>query len=115
MKKKNILIIFIIIYFIIAFHLSTYFIDSNQISKDKNPLLAFPLIYFKDGGTTIYFGFGYQVIYWHFLDTIVKEGKEINGYKTGYEMHHLFKLKYIPFFTSNFEPDKETQLKFITR
>ena len=113
MKKKNIIIITIIILSIITLHLLTYLIDINQILKNKRPIFVIPMIYFKDGGTTIYSGFGYQVIYWHYLDTITKDGKEINGYKTGYEIHHLFKLKYIPFFTSDFEPDKETQLKFI--
>jgi hypothetical protein len=113
LKKKNISIIAIIILFIITFHLFTFFIDLYQISKNKKPIFVIPLIYVKDGGTTIYFGFGYQVIYWYYLDTIIKNGKEINGYKRGYEIHHLFKLKYIPFITSDFEPDKETQLKFI--
>lgn len=113
MKKKIILIASIIIFFIIIIHLLTYFFDSYQITKNKKPFFSFPLVYIKDGGTTIYFGFGYQVIYWHFLEIIEKEGIEINGYKTGYEIHNLFNLKYIPFYTNDLKPDKETQLKFI--
>ena len=114
-RNKKVLFISIILLFIIVFHLLTFLIDSYKISKNKRPIFALPSVYIKDGGTTIYFGFGYQVIYWHFLTSIEENNKKIYGYKTGYEIHHLFKLKYIPFFTNNFTPDKKTNLKFITK
>ena len=111
--KRKILIIPMVLFLLITTHLITYKTDQYRISKNKNPLFSVPTVYIKDGGTTIYFGFGYQVIYWHFLSTETIDKKEIKGHETGYEIHNLFDLKYIPFITYDFKPDNNTELIFI--
>ncbi len=113
-KIKIIYLPIIIISFIVFIHLITYLIDLNRIQKNKPPLLSIPIIYVKDGGTVIYFGFGYQVIYWHFSISKNEDNTEIMGYNVGYEIHNLFNLKYIPFNNYKLEPDKKTVLFFVT-
>ena len=87
--------------------------DYSYIKKDKNPVCSIPLTFIKDGGSVVYYGFGYQVIYWYFAVELENDNKKVNGYMTGYEIHHLFFLKYIPFIKNNITPDKNVKLKFV--
>jgi hypothetical protein len=111
-KKNKLKILCTIFMIVILIHIFTFFIDYKKISNNTNPIFSIPLTYFKDGGTTVYYGFGYQVIYWHYLTELNENGNKILGYYTGYEIHHLFKLKYIPFYNKNIKPDKNTKLGF---
>jgi hypothetical protein len=104
LKKKNIIHILTIIFF------SFYLCDKILVSLDRKPIFAIITNYYKDGGTQYKLGLGYSVILWNQIAVEEKDGKKINGYKTGKEFINFPKC-YINFYDLNLEPTKE--LKFI--
>lgn len=62
--KKTIFLLFLLVSF--AFILGA--IDSFRFLKNQKPLFVLWEINLKDGGTTFYFGPGYELIDWHITD-----------------------------------------------
>ncbi|GMQ63567.1 hypothetical protein [Vallitalea maricola] len=71
----------ILVLIIILIPVFTYSIDSKLVLQDKKPIFVVKTGMYKDGGTTEYWGLGYQVIKWNMLT--------IDGYKFGYEIFHV--------------------------
>jgi hypothetical protein len=61
--KKLLLILFVVLILI-----SPFLVDYNRAKRDKPPIFAIRTNLYKDGGTSIYFGFGYKVIDYNQLD-----------------------------------------------
>jgi len=64
-NKKKIIKILIILLLVFSIHELSFLLDKNTIGKGKPPLFALSLIKYKDGGSVVYYGFGYQVLRWH--------------------------------------------------
>lgn len=88
-KKRKILIL--ILCSILFAHFITYNIDSNLIAAEKQPLFVIKGDMAKDGGTTIYHGFGYSIIKWNRLASRIVNGERIDGVEVGYEICRLYK------------------------
>lgn len=71
MTKKRRLIISIILIVWIAFIIT----DFSLVKVNKSPIFAIPLIRYKDGGSTEYYGLGYKVI--KYVNLTVEEGPEV--------------------------------------
>lgn len=82
--KKRVIVAVIIITVCFIISLGTYFVDSKRIVNDKIPIFILHTDHLDDGGTTVYYGFGYQLIHWKRLTEIT------NQYLTGIETHYLF-------------------------
>jgi hypothetical protein len=54
--------IFSLLLFLFVLLISLFLVDYNRALKDKPPIFAIRYQLYKDGGTSIYLGFGYQVI-----------------------------------------------------
>ncbi len=72
-------------------------IDKSRIENNIKPIFARPLVSFKDGGSTLHYGIGYQVMFWHILDQREIDGETINGYSIGYEIWSIFNSKFTLF------------------
>lgn len=99
MKKKTIIKVSIVVLILLGLHFITYSVDSKMVSASKDPIFSIrskPAI--KDGGSAIYYGFGYQVIRWHKIEQ--NTGRRL----LGYEIHR------IPLFKKfNDGPDKNVK------
>lgn len=106
-KIRNLKKIVITFSIIIAISLVTLAIDSILISCEKNPIFVLKVATARDGGTSIYYGLGYQVIDWHRSgEILVDEERWIRGHYVGHE------LRIFPFFKDANE--KPEGLKFVS-
>jgi hypothetical protein len=64
MPKKKMLLISLVI----LIPISIFIIDYKRAIKDMPPIFAIRTNLYKDGGTSIYLGFGYKVIDYNQLD-----------------------------------------------
>lgn len=100
MARKTKTKLFIIVIFLCCMHFAIFAFDSRLVSEAKQPLfviIAPPFI--KDGGSAIYYGFGYQVIRWHKVE-------EPDKRFIAYEIHR------IPYFKT-FYKGPEPNLKYV--
>lgn len=89
-KHKNISIVFgILLCLIITVHQITYTIDKNAINNGNEPKFTMKHDTYKDGGTTIYYGFGYQIISWHKMGVKKENSLEKFGFLIGVETHRF--------------------------
>lgn len=65
----------IIVSFVFAVWLAFIITDGSLAKANKPPLFAVPVIIYKDGGSTEYYGLGYKVI--KYVDLTVEKGPEI--------------------------------------
>ncbi len=72
-------------------------IDKSRIENNNKPIFALPLVSFKDGGSILHYGIGYQIMFWHKLDQREEDEKIINGYSIGYEIWSIFNSKFTLF------------------
>lgn len=87
-KYKKVLIGFgILLCLIIIVHRITYTIDKNAINNNCKPKFASEKEVYKDGGTTVYYGFGYQIIYWNKMDVKKENNLKKYGVMVGVETH----------------------------
>ena len=84
MTVRKRLIIAIIIILLLFFCLSafSYSYDTKRAESGKTPVFILHKDALNDGGTTVYYGFGYQIVAWHQIKG--------DGYYTGTESHWLF-------------------------
>lgn len=69
-KKRGYIISAILIIWI------TFFITGFSLAKaNKSPVFAIPVIRYKDGGSTEYYGLGYKVI--KYVNLTVERGPEV--------------------------------------
>lgn len=61
-KIRNSLITILLLF---AIHEITFVLDRNAIEKGNKPSFALNLVRYKDGGSVVYYGLGYQVLRWH--------------------------------------------------
>lgn len=88
MKKfKPFLCIVSSLFIIIILCLTTYTIDKNRISEEKDPIFVIKTQGLKDGGSIEYTGLGYRIIKWNIVSD--------DGFYTGYEVSTFPNLKYI--------------------
>lgn len=66
--------------------ITTYMIDSNLVEDNKKPIFIFHTTCLNDGGTQIYYGFGYQIINWNII------GENENIILKGIEKHYLLDI-----------------------
>lgn len=87
MKKTILTIVAIIL-------LATVFgtIDSSRFFANKEPIFILNKTSYSEGGTTFYYGLGYQFIDWHILSYDQK--KEKSYYHTKKEMNIFPFLRY---------------------
>jgi hypothetical protein len=52
-----------------------FFTDLSLANSNKSPIFAIPIVRYKDGGSTEYYGLGYKVI--KYVDLTVERGPEI--------------------------------------
>lgn len=88
-KNRLLLSIIVLICLILIIHFTTYGIDARLIALDKAPKFCVITGRLKDGGTTLYYGVGYQIIKWNMLSSKNVEGKIIHGIEHGYEIHRF--------------------------
>lgn len=89
-KYKNILMVLgILLCLIIVVHQFTYTIDKNAINNGYNPKFIIKYDTCKDGGTTVYYGLGYQIISWHAAYAKNENNLEKHGYLIGVEIHRF--------------------------
>ena len=86
-KMKSVIVVFIFVFIIISTFVIFGIIDYNRFLDDKTPIFIVEKTIMNDGGTTIYYGIGYQMIDWKIIDgteitTIqYKIGKEVNFFR----------------------------------
>jgi len=88
-SKKKFSLTIIIIILILVIHNITYTFDKFLISRDNNPRFCIITGKLKDGGTTFYYGFGYQIIKWNWLQDKQIDGKDVLGVEHGFEIHRF--------------------------
>ena len=64
----------------------TYYINIKRIAVNMLPIFTIKTENLNDGGTIIYYGIGYQIIFWK------KLSDEPYYYYTGVEYHYLFDM-----------------------
>lgn len=89
LRNKRIIFIFVFISFIFMLHFSTYEFDKKQITLDKEPIFCINTGELKDGGTKFFYGFGYQIIKWNYLDEKTINGVIVDGISHGFEIHRI--------------------------
>lgn len=91
MKKYKHILIYLIILFCLAitFHQVTYTLDKNAINNGDKPKFIIKSVSYKDGGTTIYYGLGYQIISWHKLEDREENNLDKQGFLVGTEVHRF--------------------------
>ncbi|GFP76095.1 hypothetical protein [Clostridium fungisolvens] len=96
MKKSKKIFIFILCFicFLLSIHEITFLIDQSEIKNGNNPVFIFKKEVYKDGGTTIYYGLGYQIISWNTVSSENIDGVEKDGTLKGIETHRF------PFYNS---------------
>jgi len=83
--KKNKFIIVILIIFIVAFiSILTYIIDSQRLENHQTPIFILHTDNLNDGGTTVYYGIGYQLINWKRINP-----DNVNTVLVGIEKHFI--------------------------
>ena len=87
--KGFILTLITVVLLVIAIHISTYAIDKRLIALDKSPKFCLKTGGLKDGGTTFYYGVGYQIIKWNMISSKTINNKVIHGMEHGYEIHRF--------------------------
>lgn len=89
---KNKAIIVILICLVLFFVVSGIFyqVDYRRVVTGQEPILAIHTVRYDDGGTTCYYGLGYQIIKWKRLSS------EYGRYLTGVERHYLFGMAIPP-------------------
>ncbi|NLV22903.1 MAG: hypothetical protein GXY49_13145 [Syntrophomonadaceae bacterium] len=68
-KRKYILGLVFIVW------LAFFITDFSLVKANKSPLFAVPIIIYKDGGSTEYYGLGYKVI--KYVNLTVEKGPEV--------------------------------------
>ncbi len=71
MKNRRKFIIGIILVIWLAFFIT----DFSLAKVNKSPIFAIPIVMYKDGGSTEYYGLGYKVI--KYVDLTVERGTEV--------------------------------------
>lgn len=88
-NKKIIKYVIGISFLIFLFHIFAFYYDKNLINNDREPFFSIKTGGLKDGGTTFYYGLGYQIIQWNVLKTKNLNGKDIYGVEHGFEIHRF--------------------------
>lgn len=65
---------------LLPIHFFTYEHDKVAINKGNPPSYALPVTRYKDGGSIVYYGVGYQVLRWH-------KGLDTGERKVAYEIY----------------------------
>lgn len=68
-KNKKIIIIILVIY------MAIFITDFSLAKMNKSPIFSIPLVKYKDGGSTEYYGLGYKVI--KYVNLTVEKGVEV--------------------------------------
>lgn len=68
-KNKKIIIIILITY------IAIFITDFSLAKMNKSPIFSIPLVKYKDGGSTEYYGLGYKVI--KYVNLTVEKGPEV--------------------------------------
>jgi hypothetical protein len=71
MKKKRKYIIGVILIVWFAFFITDFYLTK----VDKSPIFAVPIVMYKDGGSTEYYGLGYKVI--KYVNLTAERGAEV--------------------------------------
>ncbi|QAA32550.1 hypothetical protein [Clostridium manihotivorum] len=87
--KKISIFILSFICFLIAINEISFFIDKSEIQKGNNPVFILKKDIYKDGGTTVYYGLGYQIISWNQYSKQSINGIEKDGTLKGIETHRF--------------------------
>lgn len=89
-KGKRIIVISAIIVLLLI--ISSCVIDYKRFESNQKPLFCIKTDHLNDGGTTVYYGLGYQLIEWK----VVKESEEgVIIYYHGKEKNLLFNMNNI--------------------
>ena len=99
--KKTLAVLIIIIFILFTISFVTYLIDSYRIDNNYKPIFIVHKDQLNDGGTTVYYGIGYQLITWKMLNPDMKSSMSGMYYLVGIEKH------YIGGFNINLEPKVE--------
>ena len=83
---------------IIAISLIAGIIDSYRFFNDKEPVFVIKKTQFLDGGTTFYYGPGYELVDWNILVYDEEKEKSFNYTKK--------EIRIIPFFITDYSSDK---------
>lgn len=102
MSKK--IIITLIVAVLLIFSAVAARVDHGRLVRGERPLFALSTAEFKDGGTEVFIGLGYQLISWHRL---AKNEQDQSGYLVGTELAYFPLFKYWPFITRDCKPDIE--------
>ncbi len=93
MKKLFLIIVALILVIVLLGSIDTY-----RFSNGKNPIFALYKTSYTDGGTTFYYGPGYQLIDWYILG--YDQEKEKSFYSTKRE------IKIFPFFLYGYSAEE---------
>ena len=76
---KKIILIFVV-FEILFMSILGRKIDYYLMEKNNYPIFSFPLVAYRDGGTTVFYGTTYKIIA---LQSLSNDSKGTSGYKTG--------------------------------
>ena len=62
--SKTTIICLSVLLVLILFSIISFAVDSNRVDNGKKPILCIMKFGLNDGGTTVYYGLGYQIINW---------------------------------------------------
>lgn len=83
--KRIALIAGIVLLALAVLSVTFYQVDKARVEADKKPVFALIHSACNDGGTTFYYGLGYQIVHWN----RIAEQDEMRGYLVGKEYHYL--------------------------
>ena len=90
MKRNKMRGVFIIFMILIVVLVVLGFFDYNRFKEGKLPLFAVKKDVINDGGTTAYYGIGYQIVNWKIMDSEMKGEEVFTRYLVGSEFHTLY-------------------------
>ena len=71
---------------LLIYGIISYNVDKVRINNGLESIFAFPITFFKDGGSTYRIGIGYGVMEWRKIAVVNKDGKSMNGEYYGNEL-----------------------------
>ena len=74
-KKRTVIII------LLSLWMALFITDFSLAKANKSPVFSFPVIRYKDGGSTEYYGLGYKVI--KYVSLSVERGSEVQKVDIG--------------------------------
>lgn len=85
--KRLLLRVLLALCCLICVSLVFFSVDVHRAKSGGRPIFSFPALHANDGGTTVYFGLGYEIIQWHRLT------EQPGAYQMGVEEYYLFGMR----------------------